>query len=171
MGVVVKGKNYVTPPGGVHQAVCVDVIDLGLVESSFGGENKRRHKIKIIWQIEALHPETGKRFEIARKYTASLHEKSSLRKDLQSWRGRAFNAEELRGFDLDNILSVNCLLNLVHKTMDDGGVYANVEAIMPITKGMAKMEPVEYVRMRDREKEAGEDHEGEYQATDDDVPF
>ena len=40
----------------------------------------------------------GKPFLVRRRYTASLHEKSALRKDLESWRGRAFTNVELDGF-------------------------------------------------------------------------
>ena len=57
----------------------------------------------------------GKPFLISRRYSLSLHEKSSLRRDLESWRGRAFTQEELRGFDLEVLIGVGCLVSVVHE--------------------------------------------------------
>jgi len=38
---------------------------------------------------------------ISKRYTMSLGEQSTLRKDLESWRGKKFTPEELQGFDLN----------------------------------------------------------------------
>jgi hypothetical protein len=172
MGLIVKGKTFTPAPAGVHQAVCVDVIDLGMVESNFNGEKKVQHKLKIVWQLNETNEEAGRRFTTSKRYTASLHEKSSLRKDLQGWRGRPFTPEELRGFDLDNVLGANCQLNVVHAERE-GSMFANVEAVMPLMKGMPKIAPENYVREQDRKPEPGTDPDadGEFHAADSDVPW
>ncbi|MCL1855872.1 MAG: hypothetical protein FWF86_09075, partial [Clostridia bacterium] len=62
-----------------------------------------------------------------------------LRKMLQSWRGAAFTAEELQGFDLKKLLGAGCQLQLIHKT-NERGVFAVVENIMALPKGTPKPE-------------------------------
>jgi hypothetical protein len=50
----------------------------------------------------------GKPFSIMKQYTLSLNEKSALFRDLCSWRKKKFTDEELKGFDLTNILGCTC---------------------------------------------------------------
>ena len=142
-------------PAGTHQGVCVDIVDIGMVEKTYDKKPKKVHVIKIVWQLNEVDEARGKRFTVSRRYTASLSEKASLRRDLQSWRGRAFTNEELRGFDLDNVLGANCMLNVTHTPDGQGGVYSNVDALMPLVKGLAKITPLDYVREQDRPREDG----------------
>ena len=148
------GGDFTPAPAGVHQAVCVDVVDLGLLKVTFGGKEKEQHKISVRWQI-AENMDIGKPFLVQKRYTLSLHEKATLRKDLESWRGRAFTSEESDGFDVENVIGANCLLNIMH-TKKGESTYANVTAIMPLAKGMPKMSAVGYVRQIDRTDNAPE---------------
>lgn len=144
-----ESKTFEPAPTGVHQGVCVDVVDMGDLEVKWNGQSKKQHKIRIVWQIDEAMAEDGRRFIVQKRYTASLHEKSNLRKELEAWRGRAFTDDELKAFDLEKLIGVNCFLNVVH-TAKEGKTYANVASIMPLKKGMEKMEPVDYVRVKDR---------------------
>jgi hypothetical protein len=101
----------------------------------------------IMWEIPELlikFEKDGKEVEaprvISKKYTLSLGEKANLRKDLQSWRGRAFTMEELEGFDLVNVLEKNCMLQIINTTKD-GKTYSNISSILPLYKGMSPIEP------------------------------
>lgn len=168
------GGTYVQPPAGTFAAVCVDVADLGILEVTFGGETKKQHKIKLVWQLSEIKPD-GKPYVISKRYTLSLHEKSSLRKDLQAWRGRPFTPAELGGFDLEALISVPALLNVIEETRA-GKTFSNVASIMRIPKGMECPVPRDYVRVCDRTTEsvavAPPPHESDsYEITDDDVPF
>ncbi len=161
--------SYKPAPDGSHAAVCCDVIDLGEI-AGFGG--KVQHKIEIAWQIDEPRDD-GKRYVVKRRYTNSLHEKATLRKDLESWRGRAFSEEELRGFDLENLLSAPALINIVHQTRD-GSTYANVAGIMKLPKGMIAITITDYIRKCDQpSNEDGHEAQPSYsgEITDDDVPF
>src|ERR1700684_2934792 len=116
MAIVAKasGGNDCKPaPAGTHAAVCCDVVDLGMLEVSFGGKTKTQHKVNLVWQIEEDRDD-GKPFTVRKRYTLSLHEKASLRKDLESWRGRAFTPAELEGFDLEVLIGIGCMLNVIH---------------------------------------------------------
>lgn len=143
-------KTFTPAPAGVHTAVCVDVIDLGLVKSAFPdektGADKWQHKVNVVWQIDEKRDD-GKRFQLYKRYTLSLHEKAALRHDLESWRGRPFTFDELAGFDVEKLVGANCLVNVQHKKSADGTrTYANVVAIMPLAKGMPKLAMLDYER-------------------------
>lgn len=170
MGVIVtSGKSWKPAPAGVHQGICCDVIDKGMVTEEYEGRKRTTHKVVIVWQINESDPETHLRYTVSKRYTVSQHEKATLRKDLQSWRGRPFTNDELRGFDLDHVLGVNALLNVVHNERD-GNVYANVEAVMPIPKGTPKLAVQEYVRVQDRPKEPSTQEAGQDEI-EESVPF
>lgn len=170
------GPKFTPAPAGTHAAVCCDVVDLGIVKVEYAGKAKQQHKVNIVWQIEEERDD-GKPFTVRKRYTVSLHEKSSLRKDLESWRGRAFTDEELRGFDLENLLSVPALLNVIHAPGRDGSTFANVSAIMKLPKTMQPPSVRDYVRVCDRPPEEGvgqvppADDSAAFGISDDDVPF
>lgn len=162
-----SGTAFLPAPVGVHQAVAVDVVDMGILEVTYQGKSKKQHKVRVVWQIEELMDD-GKPFICQKRYTLSLNEKSTLRKDLESWRGRAFTEAELEGFDVETIIGVNCLLNVM-QVQKGGETYANVTAVMPIKKTMEKMVPSNYKRVKDRTD--GGDQPDQTPITDDDIPF
>lgn len=139
----IKSESTFTPaPDGVHNAICVDVVDLGMVEGMYG----EKHKLKIVWEIEDKM-ESGKPFIVSKRYTVSLHDKSTLRKDLKSWRGKDFTAEEMSGFELDDVIGVSCQLVVVHSERE-GTVYSNVSNVL---KAKSKLAPDGgYTRVKDR---------------------
>jgi hypothetical protein len=113
--------------------------------------------------------ENGKPFLVRRRYTCSLHEKATLRRDLESWRGRAFTDKELQSFDLETLLSVGCLINVIHEARN-GSMFANVASVMRLPKGMTAPVQRDYVRVIDRppaETDAADDGF----ENDDEVPF
>ena len=129
---------------GTHLAVCNMLVDLGMQYSEKFGKSNR--KVLIGWEIpdEVIEIDGEKHGRsISKRYTASLNEKSSLRKDLASWRGRDFTAEELAAFDLNNIVGTSCLINVIHKEGTNGKIYANIGGIMKLPKGMPKAMPSE----------------------------
>lgn len=132
-------------PEGLFAACCVDVQALGLVQGAYGP----KHKVRLVWQLD-LETDEGHRYEVARVYTLSLHERATLRKDLESWRGRAFTERELDGFDLEKLLGVNAQIQVVARLGDDGQVYANVATVIPPVKGGPRLAPIDFVRLKDR---------------------
>lgn len=138
-------KEYDPAPEGLHQAVCVDEIDVGMQDSPWG----QIHKIELRWQIEEINPKNGKPYLVVARYTASLNKKSNLCKHLEAWRGRKFTPEEKEGFDLANLIGVNCQLQIEHNVTENG-TYANIQAIVPVRKGMEKLQPIDYERVKDR---------------------
>jgi hypothetical protein len=175
MAIMAKaGASYTPCPTGAHQSVCCDVVDLGIVKSTYAGKEKKQPKVLITWQTDQTRDD-GRLFLVSKRYTNSLHEKAALRKDLESWRGRPFTEEEQAGFDLEGLIGVGAMINVIHNAAN-GNVYANVTAIMRLPKGIpvAKIDP-SFLRMQDRPNDgqaAGElpSNDG-WEPTDDDVPF
>jgi hypothetical protein len=143
------GGNFKPLSAGTHLAICDMVIDLGMQEP---GPNSRfrdpKHKVYFRFQVpgeriqyEYEGQEVDRPAVIGRDFTASLSEKGHLRPFLESWRGRAFTAEELREFELNDVAGIPCMLNVIHEPGNKAGkpvIYANIAAIMPIPKGTAK---------------------------------
>jgi hypothetical protein len=133
-----KGNFESTPPGS-HLARCYRIVDLGTQKSEYLGQVKYLHKIMLGWEIFAekedgtpLMMRDGRPFAIFKNYTMSWSDKATLRKDLQSWRGKPFSAEEMRRFDLKTVLGVHCMLNVIERTGQDGKTYVNVDSITPV---------------------------------------
>jgi hypothetical protein len=171
MPIIVRAeKDYPVHPPGLFQAVCVDVVDLGLIEVTYNNKTRKQCKLRLVWQSEE-HREDGKPFLLSRRYTASLNEMARLRKDLESWRGRPFTSEELTGFDMENLIGVNALINVLHAARE-GKTFANVASVAPLKKGMPRMTVVDYIRERDRPENNGDTAHNDGPAiTDEDVPF
>lgn len=135
-------------PEGSYVAVCNMLIDLGLQYNKTYGNSSR--KVLIGWELPEELIEIGGEpvpRTINQRYTASLNEKSVLRRDLAAWRGRDFTAAELSEFNLRNIVGAPCLLQVIHREYN-GKKYANMASIMTLPKGMGKpklsAEPVIY---------------------------
>jgi hypothetical protein len=137
-------SNYTPPPAGMHVARCYRLIDLGTQPKSFQGQSKgEARKIMASWELLGdERMDDGKPFTISKSWFLSMHEKATLRKDLESWRGRPFTAEEEHSFDVSKLLGAYCLINVIQEQGQDGNTYTKIGAITPMLKGMPKPEPV-----------------------------
>lgn len=134
-----KGGNFERCPSGMHLARCYRIIDLGTQKSEYMGQVKYLHKVMLGWEIHGtddngkpLKMNDGRPFGIFKNYTLSWSEKANLRLDLQSWRGRPFTQEEMRKFDLKNVLGAWCMLNVIERPGQDGKTYTNVNGVTPV---------------------------------------
>jgi hypothetical protein len=153
MGIIAKNKgggDFPPVTAGPYQAVCYAVIQIG-TQPSNNSLYPAREKVILIWEIPLQRIDIDKDGvrknlprAISNEYTLSLSDKSNLRPDLESWRGKAFTAEELDpkkgGFDVSKVAGANCTLNIVHKAKGPK-TYANVQSIMPIIPPMKKLKP------------------------------
>ena len=132
--------NYTPIETGTYQAVCAEVVDVGLRECKAfdGGEPKMKHKIIVVWELNETRDD-GKRFIFSREYVASLHEKSSLRKDLDAWRGVPFTSEELKGFDVEKVVGANCMLTISAYEKQNGNEGRKVTGVSKCMKGLVLM--------------------------------
>ena len=169
-----EARDFEPIPAGVQPAVCVAIHDLGTQE---GFKGKPQHKLAIVWELEERRNEgdfAGQRFIVTKTYTSSLNERSNLSKDLESWAGKTFTADQREnGFDLKVFLNRTCNLNLVEKTSSSNRVYANVAGITGLHKGQQKMKPENpgYVPKWIEQLTNGDDKLPSSDDFDDDIPF
>ena len=146
MGLIAKDKgggDFTPIPEDLHLAICYGIWDLGSQFTHFS--DRPVHKVVIVWELPNCRGEferNGKMVNLPRAiskiYTVSLHEKANLRKNLESWRGRKFTEEELKGFDLKKLLGVPCQIQVIHNVKDDK-TYANISAIIKAPSGTKTM--------------------------------
>lgn len=135
-----NGGAFERCPPGLHLARCYRIIDLGTQRAEYMGQTKYLHKIMIGWEIHGTRDDgsklamnDGRPFAIFKNYTLSWSEKANLRLDLQSWRGRPFTQEEMRRFDLKNVLGAWCMLNVIERPAQSGNkIYSNVDGVTPV---------------------------------------
>lgn len=133
-------RDFKPVPAGAHLARLYRIIDLGTQEVRYENDVKHQRKIMLGWEIhsedEHGNPtitEDGAPMAIFKNYTLSWNEASTLRKDLQAWRGKPWSEAEAKRFDLKNILGQWCLLNVIQKPGRQGDrVFSNVAGISPV---------------------------------------
>jgi hypothetical protein len=136
-------------PAGNYVARCYQMIEIGTVTELIMGTQKRLHKVRIGWEL----PDETRVFDqakgeqplvISKEYTLSMHEKSNLRMDLKSWRGKDFTEDEAKCFDITKLIGVPCMLNIIHRPAksDPSRVYEQISGITPLPKSVKCADPV-----------------------------
>jgi len=144
------GSSFPPIPEGQHYAITTAIYDLGTqLNEKFGNYAQ---KVLIQWELPDERIDIEKDGETlnlpratSKQYTLSLHEKATLRKDLESWRGKSFTEKELDGFDVLVLAGIPCMLQIIHRKVDTK-TYANIVTITPVPRGMPKREPENPIR-------------------------
>jgi hypothetical protein len=141
-----KGSDFVLAPAGNHFARCYAMVQIGTIKETSGiYAGKDQHKVRISWETPLECHDFGKGlqpFTISKEFTLSMNEKATLRKMLESWRGKSFTEEEAKAFDITKLLGVPCMINVIHKTSGKGGQYADISSIATLPKGFAAPDQV-----------------------------
>lgn len=140
---IFEQKLFELPPSDVHHARCFRVVDLGTQAGDFQGKPTYSRKILISFELLGDDKQSdGKPFVISRRFTASLNEKSALRAFVESWQSRRLGPQDLKsGFEPAALLGRYGLVTIVH-TERDGKLYANIQSISALPKGMPLPIPV-----------------------------
>lgn len=130
-------------PEATYIATCVLLADLGAQPNthpqSDGGDIE---KMYIGFELNACDSK-GVPFFIGDSFTAALGQKANLRKFLEAWRGRVFTEEELRGFDIRNVLGKSCSLDVIHKSgKDPAKKFARIGSVQALPAGVPAYQPV-----------------------------
>jgi len=116
---------------GIHPALCLDVIDLGLVKSEWQGQLRNVEKVRLVFETEQRNRE-GKNCIITKTFTASLHPKAKLTDFVGKWRGRPVLPGE--SIDLQKLIGACCTLVISHQQNMVGRTYASIDAVSKPTK-------------------------------------
>lgn len=137
--------NFKPVPPGMHLARCYRVIDLGTQKTDWQGQIKYLAKIMVQFEVHGeddsgnpLLTSKGEPMSISKNYTLSLAEKATLRKDLAAWRGRDFTQDELKGFELKNILDKWAMLSVAKSIGNNGKEYTNIMSVNPVPVAIKK---------------------------------
>lgn len=131
MAIVVEQKssgNFTPMQEGLHLATVTEVKDLGEITNAFGT------KRCIVARFVA---EDGS--EASRFYTPSLHEKSTLFKDL-----KAIFGEVPKSFDIEKLVGTKAQI-LVTNFEKDGKTKAKIEKVLKAPGAKKKVTPAENV--------------------------
>lgn len=140
------GEEFRRVPPGTHVAIVRMIVDLG-IQPGRGIYPQPKHELYVGFEVpeeRVTYTKDGKEIEgpmaIGRTYTLSMSEKSNLRKDLQSWRGRNFTDDEAAEFDIESILGKACMITVVEKQSGDK-VYSNIVGMSGLPKGVPSPKP------------------------------
>lgn len=136
-------SNYEPIPAGSYAARCYSMVQIGTVEEEYQGQKKWANKVRITWELptemKVFNPEKGEQPQsISKEFNLSMHEKSTLRAFLTSWRGRGFSEEEAKAFDVCKLIGVPCMLSVVHEPgkKDPTKMYDKISSCSSVPKGM-----------------------------------
>lgn len=131
-----SGKDFEPVSEGVHNAVLGDVVDKGMQQTAFG----EKHKVMFVWLTDEAD-EDGKTKYVFQSFTASLHEKATLRKAVKAIRlGKDIDGDS---FDIETLVGSQVQLVIQHNEANNGKVYANVASILK-PKGPAVVLPSDF---------------------------
>jgi hypothetical protein len=127
----------------MYLARCYRIVDLGTQKSEYLGQIKNLPKVMLQFEVhgeddagKALVTAKNEPMSISKNFTLSLAEKATLRKDLQTWRGKEFTADELKGFQLDNVLGAWAMIAITKAVGNNGKEYTNIANINSVPKAL-----------------------------------
>lgn len=174
---------FIPAPAGIHNAVCVDFIELKDVERSYGGKTWKEDQGRFVFQIERRITEADVRASLAgisdpkvvadrmklvgQRFTIrtfgqklSMDPKANMRQLIEGWTGRQFKIGDT--FDPESLVGEPCFVTVVHKLGGQNGTstYANVSNIGPVMKDdtgqpfKPVIAPENYVRVQPQAEQA-----------------
>lgn len=141
MAIILAKKVAELPPRGTFPARCYQMIQIGTIKEKFKGQEKWLSKVRIGFELptkqKVFDEAKGEQpFVISQEYTLSMAQKSKLKAMLESWRGETFSKEEMKGFDITEMIGEPCLIAIAHKESESGNVYAQITGVTQPIEGM-----------------------------------
>lgn len=131
-----QSKPSIQIEPGTYLARCYSMIHIGTNSFTYQGENKSSNQVRISFELPTekfsfKEGEDPKPFVVSKYYTLSLHEKSKLRPMLEGWRGKKFTDDEIKDFEISNLVGVPAFISIIH---NDKG-YAEIASVSRPPKG------------------------------------
>lgn len=142
-----SATKYEAHPEGSFAARCVDVIDLGEKVSAFpGAPTKLLHRCALVFRTGEVNG-AGDPIDIAKEFTVSMHEKSTLRPFLERWRGKSYTEDQLAaGVPVDRLEGQPAYITVEQKVSQKGRTFAALIGAAPVVKGVPVPEFPTYER-------------------------
>jgi hypothetical protein len=123
--------TFETAPEGAYPAWITTVADLGVQRSSYQGKERVSEKLGITFELATEKAKDGRAFAVFDTVTFSFNEKSRLYEIAKAALGKA--PEDL---DPAELVGKPVLVTVIHRSGPDGKVWANVERVTPVPKGL-----------------------------------
>jgi len=134
-----SGGNFTPHPEGQFSVLCVDVVDLGISVEQFPGqpEPKEIPKVALVFASGAHqkddHGNENGLILLTAEMTNSANEKVNLRKFLEDWRGKSYEAEAIKaGLPLTKLHGKFGLASIEHKLTRKNRTFAQIKGIAPL---------------------------------------
>jgi len=125
--VTVPGGTREIPAETLHDAVIVDLIDLGVVEDPKYGPKR---KLKFITELSTKRTD-GKHFNVSsRRFNATMGEKSNLEKFASEVLGTKFTDETRKAFRPIALVGKSIKILTKNNTATNGKTYSNIAAVI-----------------------------------------
>jgi hypothetical protein len=108
-------------------AVCVDVVDLGIVDTPWG----RKPQVRTVFETDQQN-DYGEPRTLIRTFNMHTHEKSALSINVASWTGRNLSQEAEDGqLNLSTLVGQQARLKLEPTLTKNGNAYDKIVEILP----------------------------------------
>ena len=152
-------SDYKLHPSGLAMGTLVRILDLGTQKVTWQGAVKMQRKVMFTFELhgEGYAMDDGKPMVQSKRYTLSLNQQSGLRADLESWAGKGLSEDQLKGFNLKDLLGKWAYLNLTHSERE-GKTYCNIMGLNPVPSQVAKagfpeiVNPFVYLNLQEYDK-------------------
>jgi len=132
-----SNKEFKNAPPGSHLGRLYKIVDLGTQQGEWEGKATYARKMIFYFELHGdddkglpLTNDDGKPLIVTKYYNASLGEKATLRKHLQTWLNLDFSKMP-EGFKVENILGKFAMIN-VTTYQKDGKTRASVEGLSAV---------------------------------------
>ena len=150
-----SGKTFTNPPAGQYIGVVADVVDLGLVKTSYG----EKAQVRIVWllfgatptgQLVPYNDAEGRQFRVFRQASQSMNPKAKLYETVRDIQNGELPSVP---FESETLLGKSNLLYVLLEKAQNGKEYANIKVILPLPATITPPAiPVTFVRHKDRDK-------------------
>lgn len=151
-------KPFEQPDAGVFAGTIIDVVDLGLVKSTYNGETTEQQKIQVIWVLDKSDSQ-GRPFRIQAMYNANINmnPKSGKKSRLYELIEQIFGTSPSLEFESESLIGRSNQLFLVKETnATSNKVYTNIKGLLPLNQGqVGPKAPADFVRAKDRKQQTG----------------
>ena len=137
--------NFQPCPEYNGSAVCVDVTPLKTVQTQYGP----KEKFRFVFEIGETKDDGSPWCVWSAPFTPSYHENAALRPFLKKWMGRELSADEIKTFDIEELLGRPAHITVIHEH-SNGEVYANIALIQPDKSAQPLKPSGKHIRMKDR---------------------
>lgn len=153
---IIPSKTFEKPESGVYHAVLADIVDLGLVTTTFKGVQQTKPMVRFVWILGGptnppnlkTSDSEGKPLIASKRYNiSSYHENSNLYKDMKQILGVIPDVKA----DIDGAIGiVRQLVIQRDKSADNTKDFANIMGYFPAQPGVSISVPTGFVKDRNK---------------------